>query len=342
MDKDRILWLDCLRVFTCFLVVFAHCAVYIFGERELFSPGWHIYNCYTVTGQGTNFAFFMISGVFFLDPDREISIDKLYSKYIKKLAIIFLFWFPLNNIFFLWYGSKLFPPSIFVSGNIFVTAKNFFLLHPLHLWFLPTIIGFYISVPLLRCITKNEKILSYYILISILAIFVKRTNINIIVSLANYIVIPCLPYVLGYYLMKCKKISGKTEFALYALGIIGYLSMVLQTVYFSCKEGRTNMVYFVDFKVIMAVAIFCFFKCRVAKINFSPRAQSIILFLSSHTLGIYLFQTPLRCIVHRYLLPIDSFNPLFSVPVAAIITFLISLATTVLLKKIPWFNKYFI
>ena len=336
MNKGRIIWLDCLRIAACFAVIFAHTAIHAFIARDPSSLGWHICNCYDVIGQWANFAFFMISGVFFLDPDREISIDKLYSKYIKKLAIVFLFWFPLNNIFFLWYGSKLFLP------NIFVTAKDFFLLRPLHLWFLPTIIGFYISVPLLRCITQNEKILSYYILISILAIFVKRTNINIIVSLANYIVIPCLPYVLGYYLMKCKKISGKAEFALYALGIIGYLSMILPTAYFSCKEGRTNMVYFVDFKVIMAVAIFCFFKCRVAKINFSPRAQSIILFLSSHTLGIYLFQTPLRCIVHRYLLPIDSFNPLFSVPVAAIITFLISLVITVLLKKIPWFNKYFI
>ena len=342
MNKDRILWLDCLRVFTCFLVVFAHCAVYIFGERELFSPGWHIYNCYTVTGQGTNFAFFMISGVFFLDPDREISIDKLYSKYIKKLAIIFLFWFPLNNIFFLWYGSKLFPPSIFVSGNIFVTAKNFFLLHPLHLWFLPTIIGFYISVPLLRCITQNEKILPYCIFVGILATLAKYFNAKIIVDFARYIAAPCLPFILGYYLMKCKKISGKAEFALYALGITGYLSMILPTAYFSCKEGKTNMVYLDECKFVMAVAIFCFFKCRVAKINFSPRAKSIILFLSSHTLGIYLLQTPLRCLVHRYLLPINSFTPLFSIPVVAIITFLISLVTTVLLKKIPRFNKYFI
>ncbi|MDO4219326.1 MAG: acyltransferase [Synergistaceae bacterium] len=342
MNKDRILWLDCLRILVCFFVVFSHCAVYILEDIELFSLDWHICNCYTTIGQCVNFVFFMISAVFFLDPDREISIDKLYSKYIKKLAIVFLFWYPLNNIFFLWYGSKLFPPNIFASGNIFVIAKNFFLLHPLHLWFLPTMIGFYIAVPFLRCITQNEKILSYYILISILAILAKRTNINVIVALASYIAMPCLPPVLGYYLMKCKKIRAKTEFALYALGIIGYLSMILQTVYFSCKEGKTHMVYFVDFKLVLAIAIFCFFKCRVAKINFSPRAQSIILFLSSHSLGIYLLQTPLRCLVHRYLLPLDSFNPIFSVPVVAIITFSISLAVTVLLKKIPWFNKYFI
>ncbi len=342
MNKDRIIWLDCFRVVACFAVIFAHTAIHAFIARDPSSLDWHICNCCDVIGQWANYAFFMISGVFFLDPDREISIDKLYSKYIKKLAIVFLFWFTLNNLFFLWYGGKLFSSNIFASGNIFVIAKNFFLLPPLHLWFLPTMIGFYIAVPFLRCITQNEKILSYYVLISILAIFAKRTNINVIVALASYIAISCLPPFLGYYLMKRKKISGKTEFALYALGIIGYLSMILQTVYFSCKAGKTNMVYFVDFKLILAVAFFCFFKCRVAKINFSPRAQSIILFLSSHSLGIYLLQTPLRCLVHRYLLPLDSFNPIFSVPVVAIITFSISLAVTVLLKKITWFNKYFI
>ena len=336
MDKDRIIWLDCLRIAACFAVIFAHTAIHAFIARDPSSLGWHICNCYDVIGQWANFAFFMISGVFFLDPDREISIDKLYSKYIKKLAIVFLFWFPLNNIFFLWYGSKLFPT------NIFVTAKVFFLLRPLHLWFLPMIIGFYISVPLLRCITQNEKILPYCIFVGILATLVKYFNVKIIVDFARYIVAPCLPFILGYYLMKCKKISGKAEFALYALGIIGYLSMILPTAYFSCKEGKTHMVYLDECKFVMAVAIFCFFKCRVAKINFSPRAQSIILFLSSHTLGIYLLQTPLRCLVHRYLLPINSFTPLFSIPVVAIITFLISLVITVLLKKIPRFNKYFI
>ncbi|MDO4219325.1 MAG: acyltransferase family protein [Synergistaceae bacterium] len=342
MNKDRIIWLDCFRVVACFAVIFAHTAIHAFIARDPSSLDWHICNCCDVIGQWANYAFFMISGVFFLDPDREISIDKLYSKYIKKLAIVFLFWFILNNLFFLWYGGKLFSSNIFASGNIFVIARDFFLLPTLHLWFLPMIIGFYISVPLLRCITQNEKILPYCIFVGILAALLKYFNVKIIVDFARYIVAPCLPFILGYYLMKCEKIRGKTEFALYALGIIGYLSMVLPTAYLSYKEGKPNIVYLDECKFAMAVAIFCFFKCRVAKINFSPRAKSIILFLSSHTLGIYLLQTPLRCLVHRYLLPINSINPLFSIPVVAIITFLISLAVTVLLKKIPWFNKYFI
>ncbi|MDO4219324.1 MAG: acyltransferase family protein [Synergistaceae bacterium] len=350
MNKDRIIWLDCLRIVACFAVIFAHTASQTFITRDPSSLGWNICNCYDAMCYWANYAFYMLAGIFFLDPEKEIPTSKLYKKYIKKLALVFIFWFFLNNLFFYWFDGK-----YLVSNTTSTFLREMTLHMTKHLWFLLAIIGFYVSVPIIRCITRNKDILPYFLFVGVLWYFVhfvassiaQPLSLKLISRLAipllHNMIAPCFSFVLGYYLAKCiEKIDVKTEFAWYLLGIAGYLSIVFATAYFSCKEGKTVLKYFSESVLATAVAVFVFFKCRVAKINFSVQAKKAIQFLSSHMLGVYLLHLACLSMVDRYVLPLKSLNLLFSIPLVALVTFLTSLAMAILLKKIPWFNKYFI
>ena len=76
--------------------------------------------------------FVMISGALFLQ--RDIPTKIIYTKYILKLSVAYIFW---SLIYSLYYGGNL-------SRHVINFINSTF-----HLWFIPMIIGLYIAYPII-------------------------------------------------------------------------------------------------------------------------------------------------------------------------------------------------
>ncbi|MGP1569707.1 MAG: acyltransferase [Eubacteriales bacterium] len=182
--------------------------------------------------------FIMISGAFFLDPDKNISDEDVFKKHIPKVVFIFLSW----SFFY-----ALLEQSFF-SGVIAQGPMNAWRLLDMerlllstfmghyHLWYLYTLLGLYMITPFLRIITQNSKkiYLNYLAFLCIAVtstatlnngvfhnefvsqIFVK-SNIFLPLGFMGY-------YVLGYAI---KRIESKR-----ALGVI-FVILSVATLYYS-------------------------------------------------------------------------------------------------------------
>ena len=78
--KTHIAYFDVLRVIAILAVIVLHVAVKPFGNTDVFSFTWEMANMWEGLVRWGVPVFVMISGALFLDPTREISFHKLYSK----------------------------------------------------------------------------------------------------------------------------------------------------------------------------------------------------------------------------------------------------------------------
>ena len=160
--------LDYLRVFASVAIILLHVTAQNMRYVELAGTEWNIYNICNSASRWAVPVFVMISGALFLP--REIPTKTLYKKYISRMAIAYVVWSafyavadPIGNILFT-DGFRISLIDIigrFISGAV-------------HLWFLPMIIGLYMCIPLIKQITKNDKLTKYFLLLAFVFCFVKK------------------------------------------------------------------------------------------------------------------------------------------------------------------------
>ena len=122
--------------------------------------------------------FVMVSGIFFLTPQRNVTARKIWSKNVPKMACAYVFWCLIYAL----YRIHMMDPQPEFTAKLLLTE---WIVQPTHLWYIPMIIGLYILTPFFRCITKlaDGKLYRYG-----LALFLGALLINSIITM------PELPY----------------------------------------------------------------------------------------------------------------------------------------------------
>lgn len=343
--NGRQLFLDFLRVISVFAVVFLHASVKQYSASDITTNGFMVANLYDSLVRWAVPVFVMISGDLFLDPQKEITIKTIFSKYIKRIMITFVIW---SLLYVLVYNKEfnLDAALNFVKGHY-------------HLWYLYLIVGLYLCVPILRQVTANKKITEYFLILSLvftfliptaldvskLVLFSGNANIlKVISAIENVInakmllllVLGYTPYfVLGYYL-KNVKISKRLEFLIYVLGIIGWILTFILTMKASKIAGKK--INFYNYKYIgvllESIAVYVFAKCRIALIQ-GNLYRKVITVLSNASLGVYLVHVMVLDKVYK-LIPVATLPIPLVVPILALITFVISTAIAMLINEIPY------
>ncbi|MDA3767000.1 acyltransferase family protein [Lactobacillus delbrueckii] len=113
--------------------------------------------------------FIMISGAIFLNPDFDLSWEKLFKKYLRRIIVSYLIW---QLIYCGWY--------YFAKGGDLVTVAKFLIGSYDHLWYLPMIAGLYLVTPLLRPLARRRQLLEYYLLLSQLFAWLLPTGLDLI------------------------------------------------------------------------------------------------------------------------------------------------------------------
>lgn len=348
--KERIIYLDLLRIFATFAVIIAHTSAQNWFSVNIKSLEWNLFNIWDSAMRWSVPVFAMISGALFLGPNKKINIKNLYTKNICRIATVFIFWSFVYDVYFV-INDK-------ITGHMFII--NLIAGH-YHMWFLFMIAGFYIIVPLVREITKNDYLMKYYLIVSFIFNFVLNTFLNIIVNLfelnsrksiailnghfnnmqINFIIGYTFYYIVGYYLSS-KKMSKKERIFIYILALIGFFSTVILSIIVSRLKNEPWAGAYGDFMINVmfeSIGMFVFIK----NIKVSIKWRKIILTISKYTFGIYLIHPLILEILNNSLeFNTLSFNPILSVPIISILIFVIGAIMSSILNRIPILKDYIV
>lgn len=345
-NKARIVYLDFLRILAIFAVVILHVAAQNFYNASVTSASWHVFNIADSLVRWGVPVFVMISGALFLKKDQPIL--KMFKRNILKIFYVLVAWAALYT---LW--------GIFVTHTI-STPKNaltHFVTGHYHLWFLYMLIGIYIAVPILNKIVADKTCAIYFVVLAFLCSSLIPQCIEIlglehpfVSGLLNSAFLKTRPnLVVGYFgyfvlghILNITELTKKQRTLIYALGIGGAIITVVATAYVSLKQQTANIMFYGDTTInvaLMAAAVFVFAKTHLNNVK-NTKALACVLFLSKCSFGVYLVHAMVMEFLQvRLGITTLSFNPILSVPVLAVVIFLISLIISAVLNKIPLIKK---
>ncbi len=353
-SKSRVLWLDLLRVTAIFAMVLLHVCT---GNFQGLDSAWrtadptgfswqvlHIFDCLT---RFCVPVFCMISGVFFLDPDREMPFKKLFSKNIRRVVLAFV----ATSAVYALLGPVIRGNALSFSTLVSV-VKNGVLGH-YHLWFLLMLIGFYLIVPLLRKICAERKSMEYFLLLTFLFTFVYNAallipgirsvaavqagnmSVNLTAGFTGY-------FVLGSYLTRFP-LGEKARRWVYLGGAAALLLTIAAGGILSLVTGVAEDAlygYLLPNTLLEAAAVFLLFQQLFSNKTWSDKQEKVILTLSRYSFGVYLTHDLFNMLLHRLGVTALTISPILMVPVLTAVVLAASIGLTALLYRIPVLKKY--
>lgn len=347
-QPQRIAYFDVLRILATFAVIVLHLSAQHWADTDVYSRAWQAFNLYDSAVRWAVPVFVMISGSLFLSGSQ--SLLHILKKNVLRLVTAFIFWSALYAVFMVNFEGC--PTNLILQQ---------FLNGHYHMWFLFMIVGLYLIVPFLRPIVRDEKLLRYFLLLTLIFTFL-LPQIASAVSLLSWqycaefkaltgkfyyhFTLGFVPYfVLGYHLVR-KEFSLTAKRVLYALGVLGFVLTVVLTSFASRLQGAaTELFYGYDSLNVLfvCVGLFVFAKEHLNFPNLSEKCHRCIRALSRWSFGAYLvhplFIESFDIFLHFNTL---SLNVFFSVPLLTLIIGALSFLVSALLHQIPFVKKYFV
>lgn len=351
----RQLNLDALRILASFMVVLMHVSP---QDWTNLNDTTIVYNTIDSIARSAVPLFFMISGALFLSKKGGISVKKLYSSNILKLLTIYLVW----TVFYAVVSAI--DSQAFAQQN-WSEAGSLLLGHVLspkyHLWFLPMMIVLYMAMPALYAIVHYDKARYLpYCCALFLALTVVGNSTGLIPNPSSDIpfvfakaVVRLLGYsgyfLLGYYLSTLKLSRVRIWQLVLALVLTMGISVVLAHLYAADTGGSPVRPLLANFSLpilIEAALIFMIFVKLKPRFNerTSERTSKAIVAVSAASLAIYLIHPFIK--EHTFYLfggyEALPLAPWIAVPLVAVALFAVSMLVGLVLKKIPFVNKWIV
>lgn len=338
--QESILWVDLIRVVGIYLVVVAHVSgqlTSVWGEIP--TGQWMIANVYGGIARACVPLFFMISGYLLLP--RSESLSAFYARRLPKILIPLIVW---SLIYLGWYCENhpnTCAPTL-VWNLLLVEGTSY------HLWFLYTLLGMYLVLPVLRLMIRldtDKSILWYFIglwlFFQFLAIAHKLWNFSI--NLSAPLTGGFVGYLILGYLLGTMSLSQAKVMLAAVVWLIGIVSTILGTYLFTRAAAQFDGFFyeFLNLSVILASGgAFVLIKwLSETKASVSPRMDALTRTFATSAFGIYLVHVIVLEVLSSWIpfLHLNSFmgNTIWSVPLVTTIVFLLSFFIVYLLQKIP-------
>lgn len=91
-SNKRIVYADLLRIFATFAVIVLHVSASKWSDTPVKDFNWQIYNLYDSLVRWAVPIFVMLSGMFFLNPEKFISTSNIIKKYIFRILLAIIVW----------------------------------------------------------------------------------------------------------------------------------------------------------------------------------------------------------------------------------------------------------
>lgn len=331
-NRPRLLYLDALRVLSCFAVVLFHLSIAEYYRQPAGSAFWTVSNILANAMRFCVPVFVMISGALFLSPERQITIRSIWLHSLLRLAVLYGVWSLL-------YALVNWPE--YTSLYAFARAVVY---GPDHLWFLWMLAGLYILTPLLRPAAADQSLLRYGMILAALGgILVPVLRITTHLALLDTLWTELLfkggaisgylfYYLAGAWLARVEYPRAVRR-GLYLAGAAALVGLWFSSAWFFRTDmyKQTVLVDFVSPLIALySVALFTGFKHLFSR----PHATRLIGFVAPCTLGIYVVHPLVQSLVYRMSwLPAESRFPLFCVLWQTAVCFGVSLVVTALWRR---------
>lgn len=309
--KERVYYLDILRILAIIAVILAHsAATEVARVQNIGSLHWWVANVFDSISRWSVPVFFMISGALLLGSEKEETIKDFFKKKIVRLLIPFMIWSSVYSLL----NHYLINPDYPSALNMVKIIVTEFLLDKayIHFWFMYVIIGIYMVVPIIKnsitALKRNELLfcIGIWFAISVLYRYVryliaKNFGVTVYVPILD---IPFftgyLGYVLvGYYLNKysLKKI---TRIIIYVLGSISLIATPIVTYFISLGKEALDETYYTNFSIttfFVSIAVFTLFKNIDWNNMINVKMKKLIASISKSVFGIYFIHLIVQVLV---------------------------------------------
>lgn len=270
--NTRLLYPDLLRCILAFVVIGVHT---VSKPWELLGPGDSAWQTLTVIDSFLRFCipvFIMVSGMFFLDPAKKVTVKKIYTQSIPRIVAAYCFWSLVYSLLEngLTYG---FSDRSVLKFILFDALKGHFTQ-----WFLIMLVGLYMITPVLRLITKHgsRRMIEYFLLLSFLfggliPTGLKLLDDGMIKALGEYYFANFnLNFVMGFtgvylagYYFRTYSLSKRAKIILYISGVVSLVVTIAMTLILSFKKGYAVQIFWENLcptVTLMGAAVFVFAK----------------------------------------------------------------------------------
>lgn len=337
--------IEFIRVFAMFFTVVIHVSnVYIYSFDKISDFNYLTAVLFNSMARICVPLFFMISGIFLLKEEYD---RKKYFGRIKKYILILIVW---SIIYALINNKVSFDSSIFsVLFNSLFNAN----MTSRHLWFMYAIIGIYIALPFIHNMYKNlsMELKNLFLILwmglsglVVIIIPITRVLTGLTINIDYPVPILNATYYLGYFIsgrilyekFKDTKFDKQKNILCIVIYLLSTLVTSLST-YFISKISNgvydSMMWYRSIFIIISAFAIFILIVVNEDKIK-----NKNILKLSKYSFGIYLIHVIFLSII-KHNFGFINYNAIILIPLLSLIIYILSLISSIILKKLPIVNK---
>ena len=141
--------IDLIKSVAIVSVLFIHAFTSCFRSK-LGTPDWYGGMFLSAAARAGVPLFLMATGALMLRPEKELTLKRLFTRYLPRLLLALFFWAYLYHIYELWETGTL------NADNLWFRFKRlFFFDHEQHLYYLHIILLFYAMLPVLRIFTKH-------------------------------------------------------------------------------------------------------------------------------------------------------------------------------------------
>ncbi len=335
--NSRKISIDIAKTIAIICVILIHTTIIINSNVPSLNFLWHIFT--TTLPRIAVPLFLMCSGVLLLDTTKEITIKKLYKRYIPRILFALIIFSVLYKLFHLILAHTF-------STNDFKLAILDLLLFKdeFHLYYLHIILLVYVFLPITKIFINNaSKKEIEYILIVIFILGIVFPTVRYLDPNFHLTGIPrqwglnmtytSIGYtILGYYIDKYGFSTNESIFSIIfgiSFAVIGtyLLSAINNKHILSLYEGMSLGVCLYSLGIFSLIG-----KIKELK---SEKATKLFIEISKASFTIYL--------VHIfYLIILNTYYSINNTLLKALIIFVMSYITYKILEKIPFFKKWVI
>lgn len=303
---------------------------------------WWTVDIYETIGRVGVPLFVMLTGALLLQPSKNESLSAFFKKRWGRLGIPFIFW---ATVYFAWdFGVNHQPLTTnFVVQGV-LTGPYF------HFWYIYMLAGLYLITPLLRILVANAspKVIRYMAvlwfvgaalipLMYMVTPYTVDSNLLLVTGYVGY-------YVLGYYLLGVKVKRS----LLLAATTLGFILTAIGTFFIAGSIGGGLTFFFQEYlsptMILSSVALFLLLTSIPVKPQVDGQCgrkwtAKFLHVVSENTLPMFLFHMIIIEAFQKGFFGValngNTVNSIIGVPIVAALTFFVSLAIIVPLKRVP-------
>jgi len=335
---ENIDWISNLRLVALYAVIILHCtAPLLMQYGKVTMPDWWMADFLNAAVRFAVPAFVMVTGALLLH--REYEIGDFLKKRLIRVVLPFLFW-SLVYVWYSWYNEDItFGSNAWANITlVLLQLKNG---AAYHLWYVYMLIGLYFFIPVIGKFVRNasEKEILYFLIVwfavmlitqPYLAKYNPAVDMHYFAGYAGYLV-------LGHYLafkdFNVKHLRAWMG-ALFIFSIAFIAAGSWLVISYPAWPGTMFYEPVNPAVLMLSASIFIVFKLASPKL--SPMFVRIRDFAGKYNYGIYLGHAlVLFFLDDRYGINYKLCTPIISIPLTALICFIITLALVWVINKIP-------